>query len=181
MQTKTCSKCKLAKTINEFRKNRSKCDGLSSQCANCESKRDAINRKNITPEYATWTRVRVRCKPKYRDHHRYYDRGIRVCARWDSFDAFFADMGNKPSPTHQIDRINNDGNYEPTNCRWATPAENTRNTCRTIFSIPDVKSVRLLSDMGIKQSDLAEMFGSTASAIRMIQKNKNWKGINYEL
>ena len=58
----------------------------------------------------------------------YGGRGISVCSRWlESFDNFIDDLGVKPSKGYQIDRINNDGNYEPSNCRWATIKENARN------------------------------------------------------
>lgn len=60
----------------------------------------------------------------------YYERDIRVCVRWHVFENFLADMGNRPSNAHSIDRINNDGNYEPGNCRWATRSEQRRNQRR---------------------------------------------------
>lgn len=83
-----------------------------------------------TSEYRTWDAMRARCGNPNNNRYRIYGaRGITVCARWiNSFENFLADMGPKPTPKHSIDRIDPDGNYEPTNCRWATAKEQAANT-----------------------------------------------------
>ena len=81
-------------------------------------------------EYHIWLGMRVRCrKEEDGGDRRYGGRGITVCDRWrNSFEAFYSDMGPRPSPKHSIDRIKNDGNYELLNCRWATSKQQMRNT-----------------------------------------------------
>ncbi len=80
------------------------------------------------PEYQVWGNMKRRCSdPKAAQYAYYGGRGIKVCERWQSFENFFADMGPRPSPRHQIDRTDNDGNYEPGNCRWVTCKENQNN------------------------------------------------------
>lgn len=98
-------------------------------------KRRARTRRPERPEYRAWSDMIARCtSPNNRLWSRYGGRGIRVCQRWlESFDAFQADMGSRPGPKFSIDRKNNDGNYEPGNCRWATPEQQAGN--RSISTI----------------------------------------------
>ena len=85
--------------------------------------------KKRSPEYTAWVHMITRCDPKNSSTFpRYAGRRVRVCDRWTaSFSNFLEDMGVRPSGSHSLDRIDNDGNYEPGNCRWATTAQQARN------------------------------------------------------
>lgn len=104
--------------------------GVTQSCG-CMNKE--INAANITHgmsatrEYKAWAGMVQRCtNPKHHKWPRYGGRGIRVCDRWLSFENFYEDMGHRP-PGMTVDRENNDGNYEPTNCRWATAQQQADN------------------------------------------------------
>ena len=80
-----------------------------------------------SPTYISWQGIKARCQnPNRSDYERYGGRDIKVCERWQDFENFLSDMGERPEGK-TLDRINNDGDYEPGNCRWATPKEQRQN------------------------------------------------------
>lgn len=108
-----------------------------------------------TRAYRAWIGMRRRCQNP--NNKWYGGRGIFVCERWRDFQTFLTDMGIPPSPKHSIDRINPNGNYEPSNCRWATHLEQMSNTRSNILILFDRKTKTLAEwsrVLGIKYATL---------------------------
>jgi hypothetical protein len=100
------------------------------------AKRNTTHGLSHLPEYTIWLGIIKRCEnKKHKAYKNYGGRGISISKEWrNSFEQFLADVGSRPSETHSIDRINNNGNYEAGNCRWATYSEQALNTrCVTTF------------------------------------------------
>ncbi|KKK64047.1 hypothetical protein LCGC14_2988180, partial [marine sediment metagenome] len=111
-----------------------------------------------TPEYVTWKCIKARCYNKNKYFYCYGGRGITVCDKWrNSFTAFLNDMGKRPFLKATIDRIDNNGNYEPENCRWTTNAENNQNKSNNKLSMRKVIKIRKL-DNNISAKDLAVIY-----------------------
>jgi hypothetical protein len=143
--------------------------GISTSCG-CEfAKPGTKHGLSKTPEYRAWINIRGRCENENTPYWPIYGgRGIRVCERWRaSFDAFLSDMGPRPSSDHSIDRINVNGNYEPSNCRWATRKQQLRNQRRNHIVEVDGKRctlVEAVEERGLKYNTVLYRIIRGASA-----------------
>lgn len=107
----------------------------SCGCLNSEysRRRKTTHGKTGTRVYGIWKHIITRCtNRRAKAFPRYGGKGVKVCSRWRSFQNFYADMGDPPSRIHSIDRRDNDGDYTPENCRWATPVQQQNNTSRNV-------------------------------------------------
>lgn len=128
------------------------------------------DRKGI---YNTWQNMKRRClNPNHPKYHRYGGRGIDLCKDWHTIEGFkkwAESSGWQPGLT--IDRIDNNGNYEPTNCRWVTPSKNSRNKSTTKISISEAETIRWLLRLGADEYKIAKEYGVSHGTIWFI-KNK---------
>jgi len=130
------------------------------------------------PEYKVWADMKFRCfNTAGRDWENYGGRGITVCEEWSSdsgFERFLKYMGRRPSPRHSVDRINNDGNYEPGNVRWATRNIQNYNKRilrsgfehgRTVLNRVQVRVVQQCTRLNVTHRELAAIFNTSHATI----------------
>ncbi|MDR6826475.1 hypothetical protein J2X48_000721 [Bosea sp. BE271] len=114
------------------------------------------------PEYAIWCGMKARChNEKNPAYPRYGGRGIKVCPEWQSFETFYADMGDRPSEAHSLDRVDTNEGYSRQNCRWATATQQARNTRRNLILTVDSEShpISVWAELtGIKYGTLISRF-----------------------
>lgn len=131
-----------------------------------------------TNEYKIYIDMKMRClNENHKSYLRYGGRGISICERWKaSFPDFLSDMGTRPTGKHQIDRIDNDGNYEPDNCRWVLPIENTRNSSQSKITIKIAREIRALYKTGgYTQKQIGDIYGIHHSTVGFVTSNRTWK------
>lgn len=131
-----------------------------------------------TREHRTWAGMLNRCRnPNEPSYPNYGGRGIRVCSRWLSFENFYADMGDCP-PRKSIDRIDVNGDYEPSNCRWATDHEQARNKRNNKLSTAQAAQIKAATKAGTEtQAAIARRFGVSTSLVSHIHTGRTWAGV----
>lgn len=143
-----------------------------AKCKLCHYNRIRKHGGYLRQEYKTWQAMIQRCGNPNSEAWKWYGgRGISVCDRWMSFGNFYSDMGPKPSPSHSLDRIDNEGGYSPENCRWATKIEQGRNTrrCRRVEAFGVVKTLTEWSEISeISYSELRRRLSLGWSAEKAI-------------
>ena len=150
--------------------------GKSQSCGCLHRERAALAKtthghsrgKQVTPEFQAYRSMMARC---YRASNirfpQYGGRGIGVCDRWrDSFEAFFADMGERPSPQHSLDREDNEKDYGPSNCRWATRREQMRNRTVNVHLTVHGQTMTLV--------EASEKYGIPYTTLRMRVTAYGW-------
>lgn len=173
--TKICTKCRIEKSLDRFSVDKG-LHGRRSQCRDCRNahmatiRTPAINRKKRLkvlknkPLYSIWIQMRARCERLSRpDYVRYGGRGIKVCERWGDYNNFEADMLSSYRKGLSLDRVNNDGDYSPENCRWATAfeqANNKRTSRKVTFNGMSMGISEWARYLGIKESTLGMRLGA---------------------
>jgi hypothetical protein len=167
-QLKWVCKCECGNAVSICGQSLRESATLSCGCYHSDelTSRNTKHGMSYSPEYNTWLNIKDRCTKPSCDKYQFYGgRGIEVCERWLSFDNFFSGMGLRPSAKHSIERRDNNGNYEPNNCVWATKPEQDRNK----------RSNRWIEYNGKRMiaKDWSDLIGIKSARFRYLLKTKS--------
>lgn len=155
----------------------------SSYCCNNKNKRFG-NKDRLkhglceSPTYQSWQHMKQRClNQKNHAYLNYGGRGIKICERWMDFENFYEDMKERPEGT-SLDRIDNEGDYEPQNCRWATMEEQSQNRNNNKLSREQIIEIKnLISENNLSQKQIGDIYRVNSTTISYIKNNKIWRNI----
>ena len=180
---KKCRKCNRILDISGFHRDRGLPDGHRNICKDCaimRTKRARLQRSQETDGLANVLHsMKSRCYyPQHKSYARYGGRGIKICDAWmrdeNSFYSWCKSHGHRKGL--QLDRIDNDAGYTPSNCRFVTPAQNQHNTGKTAFAPADIRFIRdAYENRKMTQRQIASLFSVHPSTISMICSGKTWR------
>lgn len=166
-QANDCGRAAVAKGLCDTHYRRFRKTGNPNKTIN------SMHGMRRSPEYGVWCHIKSRCENQDDPSFEHYGgRGIRLCAEWQDFKQFLKDMGRRPYPKSQIDRIDNDDGYRPGNCRWTDAATNNQNRRSTKLSADKVQMIR---ESALPHASLAELLGVSAGHIARIRSGARWR------
>lgn len=139
------------------------------------SKGNTKHGESRTPLHCVWVQMRKRCRNRnYHGWLHYGGRGIKICARWNNYEAFRDDMAPHPGKGWTLDRIDNNGDYEPSNCRWATRKDQQRNQRRTKLTMLQAEEIRRRAANGESGAALGREFGVHQVTASHVITKRTW-------
>ena len=181
---KRCSMCGKIKFITEFYRDKYKKDKHTHCCKNCsevkKSKWLLEMKKKFNGLYTVWRNIKRRCYSVNSFDFKWYgERGITVCKEWrNSFQAFYDWAKDKHKKELEIDRLNNNGNYCPENCRFITHTENMRNSSSAKLNVEKVRKIRELLKKGkLSQEKIGKIFGVEQAVISKVKLKVSWADV----
>lgn len=174
--------CACGNTVTSYEANMRNGSATSCGCTRAErtAKLRRTHGKSRHGAFHSWCAMIARCtKPDNPAYAYYGGRGIKVCEAWMTFPGFLADMGRSWRRGLTIERVDNSGNYEPSNCVWATRKEQTQNRRPKNTEKLDPDKVRQIRKMltNIPRKDIASLFGVSVNSIHAIAAGRNWSHV----
>jgi hypothetical protein len=147
-----------------------------TRLSGCEQHRVVNKKRKLHPLYGTWKSIRSRCANVLNQN--YGGKGIRVCPEWDDFKVFCDDMLACPGPGYQIDRIDSDGPYSKSNCRWLTAGENNRAKKSTLLDDRRAGEIKVLLAASLSLVEIAKAYGVSRDCVVDIRRGRTWRHVD---